>query len=142
MSEKIVMQKHFVTFYSPGTLFAETTTKPIDSWDVDTAVAMSKDIVERYNARPYGFRFSTHGRGKDDLDSRELKSSRMYYIGGKVETLKEIEARNDPMEEILRSNMRCNGWKKIVRSTSGWAWSQPLERGDTVLPTPTHREAG
>jgi len=26
------IQKHFVTFYSPGTFVAETTEKPIKSW--------------------------------------------------------------------------------------------------------------
>ena len=53
------MQRHFVTFYSPGTIVAETTTREIDSWNVDDAVAMSRFIQERYGARPYGFRFST-----------------------------------------------------------------------------------
>ena len=108
------MKKHFVTFLSPGTFFAETTTKPIDSWDVDKAVEMARTVKERYNARPYGFRFSTRERGPDDLDSKEVKTSGVYFLGGKIETLKEVEARNDPKEEILRSNMRCNGWKKIV----------------------------
>lgn len=38
------MEQHFVTFYSPGTFVAETTAKPVESWDVDLAVAMSSDI--------------------------------------------------------------------------------------------------
>ena len=32
MSDEIVVQQNYVTFYSPGTLFAETTTKRIDEW--------------------------------------------------------------------------------------------------------------
>ena len=48
------MEKHFVTFYSPGTFAAETSRKPIESWDVDKAVAMSKEIKERHGALPYG----------------------------------------------------------------------------------------
>ena len=127
------MEKHFVTFYSPGTFVAEMTAKPIESWDVETAKKMAAEIVERYNAKPYGFRFSTKARGEDDLDSKEVAKSPMHYLGGKVETLEEVEARNDPNEDILRRNMRNNDIKRIIVSTSGWRWTQPLEDGDIVL---------
>jgi hypothetical protein len=127
------MKKHFVTFFSPGTFFAEQTTKPIESWDVDAAVKMARTVKERYNARPYGFQFSTRERGHDDLDSKVTKKSVMYYLGGKVETLKEVEARNDPKEDILRSNMRGNGWDKIIVNDNSWRSVQPLEKGDKVL---------
>lgn len=128
-----MVQQHFVTFYSPGTFVAETTAKPIDSWNVDDAVAMSAMIEERHGARPYGFRFTTRGRGADDLDSKETAHSPMYYLGGKVETLEEVEARNDPDERILRANMTGNGYKRIWTSTRGWKWTQPLNDDDVVL---------
>jgi hypothetical protein len=127
------MKKHFVIFFSPGTFFAEQSEKPIDSWDVDKAVEMARKVKERYNARPYGFQFTTRERGPDDLDSKETKRSGTYFLGGKVETLKEVEARNDPKEEILRSNMRCNGWDKIVVNDNSWRTVQPLQKGDKVL---------
>lgn len=127
------MQKHFVTFYSPGTFVAEQTTKPIDSWDVDLAVSMSKEIKERHNALPYGFRFSTRERGENDLDSHETKTSAMYYLGGKVYTLKQLKALNDPSNDILVSNMECNGWRRVVVNTNSWKWTQPLMKGDKVL---------
>lgn len=127
------MEKHFVTFYSPGTFLAETTEKPIDSWDVDAAQKMAHDIVERYGATPYAFRFSTRGRGPNDLDSRELKKSCLYHLGGKVETLAEVEARNDPKEEILRSNMRSNRYDKVVTNDNSWRSTQPLGADDVVL---------
>lgn len=127
------MQKHFVTFYSPGTLVAETSERPIEAWDTDTAMAMADEITERYGATPYGFRFSTRGRGDDDLDSKEIASSGLYYLGGKIETLAEVEARNDPKERILRSNMRGNGYDKVIINDNSWRWTQPLNEGDTVL---------
>lgn len=127
------MQAHFVTFYSPGTFVAEGTTKPINSWDVDTAVAMSATITERHGAKPYGFRFTTRGREDDELDSKVIATSPMYYIGGRVETREEVEARNDPSEEILRSNMRCNGYTRIWTTTEGWKWTQPLNDEDVVI---------
>lgn len=133
MKDDIKVVAHFVTFYSPGTFVAEMTEQPIHSWDVDCAVAMAADIRERHGARCYGFRFSTRGRTAEELDSREIAKSPMYYIGGKVETRAEVEARNDPNEDILRLNMRCNGYDRIWVSTQGWKWTQPLHADDVVL---------
>lgn len=129
----MAMQQHFVTFYSPGTFVAETTTKPIDGWNVDDAVAMAALIEERHNAHPYGFQFTTRGRNDDELDSKIIAKSPMHYIGGKVETREEVFARNDPGEGILRSNMECNGYDRIWTSTRGWKWTQPLKADDIVI---------
>jgi len=130
---KRVMQQHFVTFYSPGTFTAETTTRPIDVWGLDQAVDMARAIVERYKARPYGFRFLTRARGEDDLDSKIVASSPFYYLGGRIRTLAEVEAKADPKEAILRSNMRMNGWDRIVTNDNSWRWTQPLGETDVVL---------
>jgi len=131
MSKKV--EKHFVTFYSPGTFVDETSEKPIDSWDVEAAKKMAEGIIERYNATPYAFRFSTRSRGEDDLDSKVTKTSPMYYLNCKVVTLAEIKKRKDPKDTILISNMECNKWNKVVQSVNGWAWTRPLEKGDVVL---------
>lgn len=127
------MQKHFVMFYSPGTFIAETTELPIDEWDVDVAVEMARSVTERHGSRPYGFKFITRARGEEDLDSRVVKTSGMYFLGGRVETLEEIEARNDPSERILRTNMHNNGVKRIVINENSYKWTQPLRDGDVVL---------
>lgn len=127
------MEQHFVTFYSPGTFLAEDTTKPIDAWDAGVAKAMMGGIKERYGATPYGFRFTTRGRSDADLDSKVIATSPMYYVGGKVETLEEVQARNSPDETILRANMECNGYSRIWTTTEGWKWTQPLNAEDVVL---------
>jgi ATP sulfurylase len=127
------VKKHFVTFYSPGTFMAEESTQEIDSWDVDKAVKLAKKVKERYGARPYGFQFSTRERGPDDFNSKETKRSGTYYLGGKVWTLAQLEKKADPKEEILRSNMRGNGWDKVVVNDNSWRWTQPLQKNDTVL---------
>lgn len=46
------MKAHFVHFRSPGTFFAEESTRPIESWDTDKAVEMAREIKERHGARP------------------------------------------------------------------------------------------
>ena len=127
------MQRHYVEFLSPGTFVAEMTSRPIAAWDVGAAKAMAAEIVERHSARPYGFRFTTRARGDADMDSRQIAQSGVYYLGGVIETLAQVEARNDPKEEILRSNMRINGWDRIVTNTNSWKWTQPLRDGDVVL---------
>lgn len=124
---------HFVTFLSPGTLVAENTTKPIESWDVDAAVKMARGVKERHGAVPYGFYFTTRERDDDELDSREAARSDFFYLGGRIETLAEIEERDKPEEHILRSNMRCNGWDRVVVNDNSWRWTQPLKKGDVVL---------
>lgn len=127
------MQQHFVSFLSPGSFVSEETVKPIDSWDVDQAVQMARTIVERHGAKPYGFRFITRSRGPDDLDSRETARSGIYYLGGTVETAKQIMARNDPKEEILRSNIRSNRYDRIITNTNSWRFTAPLYAEDVVL---------
>lgn len=128
-------KQHFVTFFSPGTFMAEASEKPISSWNVAKAKEMARKIKERYGAEPYGFQFTTRSRGPKDLDSHQSAKSGIYYIKSrvKVETLAEIEARNLPAESILRSNMRGNGWDKVVTTTKGWKWTQPLNKGDEIV---------
>jgi len=127
------MRQNFVVFFSPGTLVAEQSTKLIDSWDIDKAIELSKDIKERYGALPYGFCFTTRERKDDELDSREVKRSSMYFLGGDILTLEDIKRRNDPKDGILISNMKNNKWHKIVVNNNSWQWIQPLEKGDVVL---------
>ena len=127
------MQKHFVTFLSPGTFVAEDRTLPIDAWDVDAAKKMADDVTERYGATPYGFRFTTRSRDEDDFDSKETARSGVYYLGGRVETVDDVRKRADPEERILLSNMEGNGWKKIIVNDNSWRWTQPLQNTDTVL---------
>ena len=126
------MKANFVTFLSPGTCVNEETTKPIDAWDVDKAVAMSKDITERYNSKPFGFQFSTRERGDKDLDSKVTERSGTYYLGGKVMTVDDVK-REMPNEKILISNMERNNIWKVVVNTNSWRITQPLNADDVVL---------
>lgn len=140
------MKKHFVEFLSPGTFVSEVTDREIDAWDVDTAMAMATDIVERHSARPYGFQFTTRERNDDELDSREIARSGTYYLGGEVLTREQVEARNMPTEEVLRSNMRINDIERIIVNTNSWKFTAELKDKDTVLefvmpPRPDQRKA-
>jgi len=128
-----MLEKHFVIFYSPGTMVAEQSSMFIDSWDVDKAVEMARGIKQRHGATPYGFRFSTRGRTDEELDSKEIKSSNFYFLGGEIRTLAQVKADNKPSEKILLSNMESNKYDKIIVNNSSWQWTQELRPDDTVL---------
>lgn len=131
MAQKV--EAHFVTFFSPGTLVAEQSTAQIKAWDINVAMDMANAITERYNATPYGFRFSTRSRGVKDLDSKEVKRSPLYYLGGTVETLAEVKARASAKDRILIANMEGNGYDRIITNNNSWKWTQPLDADDVVL---------
>ena len=128
-----MVEKYFVTFVSPGTFVPETTTKEIDSWDVDKATKMASEIVERYNATPYSFHFTTR-RNDGDLDSKEVARSVNYFLGGEVLTLEDIKARSDEKDRILISNMEGNGIERVVENRNSWRATLPLGDKDVVLP--------
>lgn len=127
------MKKHFVTFYSPGTFVSEETTQEINSWNVEEAAQRAENITERYNARPFGFRFITKERGENDLDSTEIDRSNMYYVNCKIQTLPILILRNHPDDAILISNMQVNGWDKVATTIKGWRATYQINKGDVVL---------
>ena len=110
------MKKRFVTFYSPGTFVAESTTKPVANWDVSKAVEMLSGIRARHGAHPYGFQFYTMRRGLRDFEPVEIDRSPMYYVNCKVQTLDDVEAEG-PSSKTLAQNMRTNHWKRVITTT-------------------------
>ena len=128
------MRQNFVEFFSPGTMVAEITVMEITDWDIGKAKRMAKSISERYNATPYAFQFLTKSRGEQDLDSKVVKRSEVFFVHCKVQTLEQLVWRDDPKEEILRQNMEINGWDRIATTVTGWKWSQPMGERDVCLP--------
>ncbi len=134
------MHKHFVTFLCPGTLFSEDITKEIESWDIDKAIEISKDIMARHSSKPYGFYFSTKARNEDDLDSKVTSKSGMHYLGGEIFTLDQIKAKNDPSDKILISNMECNHWDRVIENRNSWKITLPFTDKDTLIEVKNHNE--
>lgn len=126
------MRKHFVRFYSPGTFVAETTEREIDSWNIDKAKEMARSCKERHGATPYGFRFVTYERKDNELNSK-TETSNMYFLGGKIRHIDFIILENNPEERILISNMKNNGWDRVIENTNSYKITQPLEKDDVVL---------
>lgn len=132
----IAVKKHYVEFASPGTFVSESTQKEIEGWDIAKAIEMMSGIVERYGARPYGFRFLTYGRGADDLNSREIARSHFYYVNCDILTRDEILTGTDPELRIMRLNVECNGIDRVARTRSGWLGHFPMGDKDEVIEAP------
>ena len=126
------MKKHFVTFFSPGTLVAETTELEIEDWYQGVAMDMAHDVTERHGATPYAFQFSTRERSDDELDSRVTRKSGLYFLGGKIQSLEEVKADPDSTPTLI-SNMESNGYRRVVTNTNSYKWTQPLGDDDVVL---------
>lgn len=122
------MEKHFVRFYYPGAIISDTDDYPIRAWDVNDAIL----IIEQKEYKPYAFMFFTRSRCGEDLDSHISKTSGTYYINGIVKTLEQVKSENDPNNYILIRNMECNGWNKIVTTTSQ-KYAQPFFDTDQII---------
>ena len=127
------MQKHYVTFYSPGTIVPETDTHEVDSWNVNAAVEMSYEINQRHGARPYGFRFTTRERGPDDFDSKVTATSGTYYLGGEVMTLEQVRAKKRSGDATLITNMKINNIERVIENCNSWRSVTEFKDGDVVL---------
>jgi hypothetical protein len=135
-------EQHYVIFHSPGTFFDETSSREIDSWDTKKAVELREQILERHGARPYGFRFLTNLEAdpvKDEdgnemeIKPKKVKDSPMHFLGGRVETYKEIAERNLDSEEVLRSNMLINKWWTVITNTNSYRTTRQFDGEDVVV---------
>ena len=122
-------QKHYVTFYSPGSFVLETTTKEIDVWSVDLAVYYAKKIKERHGAIPYGFSFKT--KESDGWSSKTVKESGMYYLGGRLLTIDDIPDTKE--NSILRDNMRFNNYEYVIENINSWKITLPFHKDKDIL---------
>lgn len=136
------MRKHQVTFYSPGTLFSESSTYDIDSWDTAKAVELSEKVIERYGAKPYGFAFETIITAKDIPDgeggtlkvqSKLAEKSGIHFLGGRLETYDDVVGRNDKKESILRDNMRFNDMWIVCVNDNSWRSTLPFDENCRIV---------
>jgi hypothetical protein len=137
MSTKI---RHFVTFYSPGTFMSESTTKDIPELHPPLAARMAREIEERYEAKPYGFRFETRithdpipdgAGGTLNVESKTTAKTGTYFLTGTVRAYSEISEAKDT--NILRSNMRGNDWPLMIENTNSYRTIMPYEAGDCIV---------
>jgi hypothetical protein len=117
----------YVEFLFAGSFVDEKSIQPIESCELSD-LTLPK----------YAFGFQFYKRTEAEVDGEKLigqmrDASKLHYIG-EVFTAVDIEKLPDPNGnrfDILLSNMRANGWPKVVRTSAGNF--KPLEKDVVVL---------
>ena len=130
--------QHYVVFLSPGTFVDETSESKIDAEDPKLALGMSKRIVERYGARPYGFFFKTKLapvtiEGHKFVPVETQEKSGVYYIEGQLDTYDQVAARGATRERTLLGNMRNRDWGIVCRTKVGYSHCGIFNKEDFVI---------
>jgi len=116
------MTKHYIKFLHPGSFWPEETIIEIEDRSKIPEVPKTAFAYEFFDME------ETELDGEKLYGNRKNKSARTYL--GEVLTYEQVE-KSVPDSRILLSNMKSNGWEKIVKTRMGNF--QPLEEGDTVI---------
>ena len=114
----------YVEFFFPGVMFDESSVKEVTNRD-------TKGVNVPNGA--FGFRFFDVKTTEEDgvkMESDRLNESPMYYYGGRVMTLADVR-REMPDSHTLISNMRGNGYKRVIRCRTGNF--KPFQKGDVHI---------
>ena len=117
--------KHYLETYYPGFLVSDTSVEEVDHRDPKRV---------ELDDRAYAFRFFdrtvTTTPDGEALMGKPKNHSGLIFPEGRVMTPEDVE-RDMPGEKILISNMRCNGYKRVVHTKFGQTF--PLNDEDVVL---------
>jgi hypothetical protein len=151
---KKTFKRHYVEFRSPGTLYAEESSRPIEAWDTAKACELAKGITERHGAKPFAFKFITmleadpidDGEGGTlQVQSRRVAESGTYFIGGTILSIDDVIRRNEPSvrrggtkptsgdDGILIENMRRNDWPYAIEIVNVYRSTWPFLESDLVV---------
>ena len=119
------MLKHYVEFYYPGSLVAETEVKQI------------KNRKERFKIPEYAFGYRFFDKEEVEVKGETLTGRRKNWSGmhyfGEVMSLKEVKEQRLSIRgsKTLIRNMEGNGWKRVVKTRCGNF--QPFEKRDRLV---------
>jgi len=134
-------RKVFAQFYSPGTFFAETSTMPLETGSIKEAVNLSKEVSERYGAKPYAFDIVTKlvAQPVDDgeggvipMSTKEVERRGRFFIGGRLIRYEEM-VKVEGERSVIVSNMRGNGWPICIENVNSYKSTQPFKEDDAVV---------
>ena len=121
---------HYVTYYFPGILFPEESSKPVPGRDVQAAARSAPEGAFAFTFHDTVTTTATVDGQEVALSSRPMNKTGRYYIDAQPFTADEVAALPGD-HEILLSNMRANRWDTMLRCRAG-NW-QPLVPGDEIV---------
>ena len=96
-------------------------------------VTTGRLLTERRDAKDNGISDVYEILGHMTQEPREIASSGLYFLGGKLRTYDEVVADNDPQEAILRANMRGNEMWVIVQNDNSWRFTGAFSEQDCIV---------
>lgn len=125
LSKEIVMLKHYIEFFHPGSFVSNSSIIPVEDRNVP--------YTPEWPLNAYAYRHFS--REEMVSPSGELLMGKNKDFGpahykGTLVKFEDIE--HDPELRILRSNWRGNKYKRVVKTNRGQYF--PLEDKDIVLP--------
>ncbi|KQW72338.1 hypothetical protein [Ensifer sp. Root127] len=99
------------------------------SWDVEAAAGIAHRLTLERGVQPYAFWFESREPGHGP----EPKISGTYYLGGKLQTLDELRAENDPSAVIMIHHLEARGIERVVTTNCPCLASFPFRDGDHIL---------
>jgi len=115
------MIKHYIEWFYPGSFVSDSSSHLVEERVRPTEIP----------ARAYAFRF--YSRKEVELDGEVLLGEKRdfsgtTYFGEEVTQEQIVEQMGTKC--ILYQNMKCNGWKSVVRTIKGQY--MPIQEGDTI----------
>jgi len=118
------MDVTYIEFLYPGLIFAENSSRPVPR----------RELPDVIPAQATGYRFFT--RTEAEVDGEKLVGQPKDYSSwtyfGTERTAEDVQALDDDRYRVLKSNVRINGWQRVVQTAYG-QW-YPLNDGDRVVP--------
>lgn len=121
---------YLATYYSPGTLFAESSSHEFKTLDLPAMVHHAKKVSERHGATPYCFTITEMKRpvekGEFDVVPKEVRRhGGRYYLTGTLSRYDDIPDTDE--FSILRANARGNDWPVFIENTNSYRTTQAFK---------------
>lgn len=115
--------RKYICFMMPGSFVAEMR-------EHDITYSEAPEAPKHCFAYYFFSRYVTQDPQGNVINGPAFNETPVTYRG-KEYTLEELTTLNDPKHKILISNIKCNGWARVVHTVAGnWL---PLKDGDTVV---------
>lgn len=126
---------HRIEAESPGTFFSEESGHDVAEGTIEAALAVLPKSAFRFRFYD-ALRSEVDVEGEPQVVRKTENPSAWHYVGGEILTARGVAMMEEVPGEhgILLSNMRANGWDRVILTPKG-NW-HPWEEGFVYVPEP------